>query len=571
MGINRSRLLKRIQAARGQIPCDRVLTNAPVFNVFSAEFEKKNLGIYDGTIVSVTPWDDIPRATEVIDLRDRVIVPGLIDAHVHLESTLLLPNLFEKSVVPRGTTTAICDPHEIANVMGTQGISYFCDVAEELSMDLRIMVPSCVPATHLETNGAGILSAGDLAPFQKRTKVLGLAEVMNVPAVINGDPAMFDKLEAFDGFPLDGHAPQLHGNDLSAYLVAGIQTCHESCELSEAREKLEKGMAVWIREGSVAKDLDALMPLISLRTSTSLGFCTDDRNPIEIQEQGHLDYLVRECLRRDYDPAAVFRASSWSVARLYGLDRGIDRIGAIAPGYRADLLVLGDVKSLAIDRVMVRGRWNSEIQWIDSSHVEPLRGNSMRCAKVTENDLKGPTGSVHVIRVIPGKIVTEHLVAGSESNGIYRMSVIERHGQKTVPANGYVTGFGNAMRGAIATSVGHDSHNLAVVGSDLKSMTTAANALIESGGGFCVARGGDVLSLLPLPIAGLMTETSAQDVVQKMNELRRASHEIGCELDEPFLQLAFLSLPVIPKLKLTNLGLVDVEKFELIPVAAQQN
>ena len=558
-------LRRRIRAARGIDPCDLVIRDVKWLDVFSAEFVAGDIAIKDGVIVGVEPGLTAPR---VVDGNGAHVVPGFVDAHVHLESSLLMPETFQRCVVPRGTTTAICDPHELANVLGVPGIQFFLDGASRLSLDLRVMVSSCVPATSFETNGAGVLDARSLAPLLAHEKALGLAEVMNVPGVLNGDPLVLDKLAAFDGRPLDGHAPLVRGRDLSAYACAGITTCHESSELEEAKDKLRKGIAVWIREGSVAKDLDALAPLLTLATSTSVGFCTDDRNPLDIAREGHIDFLVRSSLKKGIPAEVVYRAASWSVARHYGLGgpsaKGV-RAGAIAPGWRADLVVLDDVATCAIRDVLVAGVPHAEIDLPPASRASPA--NTVRAAIPEPRDLEGPAGMVHVIGVRQGRILTDRAVLRSDAPGVRRLSVLERHGHGSKPANGYVIGFGD-LDGAIASSVGHDSHNLCVVGKDPSDMRAALAALAEVGGGFCVVRGGTVLARLSLPLGGLMSLEAPEVIAKALEELHAASKAIGCILPEPFLQLAFLSLPVIPSLKLTDKGLMDVDAFQLIDVRA---
>lgn len=503
-------------------------------------------------------------------MKGKWIVPGFVDAHVHVESSLLIPSNFQNAVLPRGTTSAVCDPHELANVQGVSGIRYFLENSEKLDLDLWVMLSSCVPATHLETNGGGIIGAEALASLLPARKALGLAEMMNMPGVLNADPEILEKLRRFEGRPIDGHCPLLRGQSLSAYAAAGITSCHECSELEEAQEKLTKGIAVWIREGSVAKDLEALAPLLSLKTSTSIGFCTDDRNPLDILTEGHIDHLVRQTIHKGLvSPEVVYRSASWTVARHYGLDRirtGFDRIGAIAPGYQADLVILSDAKSVAIENVLKAGRLVSEI-------AVPARsgnsfGNSIRASTPEVADLEGPKGSVHVIRVIEGKIITGHDVLAHDAAGVAKLSVLERYGKGSKPANGYVAGFGKKLRGAIASSVGHDSHNLIVVGDRTDDMRAALSSLIEVGGGFSVVQDGKVLARLALPLGGLMSTEDPEALRKTLVELKKASRSIGCDLGEPFLQLAFLSLPVIPSLKLTDRGLVDVDQFKIIDVRA---
>lgn len=557
----RELLQRRIDAAQGRIPCDFVLKGFRYLDVFSCEWREGDIAFVDGVIVGV---DEGLRGAREIDGREggrqRWLVPGFVDAHVHVESSLLIPRHFERAVLPRGTTTAICDPHELSNVMGAGALRYFLEESEKLALDLRVMLSSCVPATHMETNGGGTISAEQLAPFLSHPQALGLAEMMNVPGVLNADPSVLDKLEAFSGRPVDGHCPLVSGQALSAYAAAGISSCHESSRLDEAEEKLRKGISVWIREGSVAKDLRTLAPLLTLATSTSVGFCTDDRNPLDIAHEGHIDYLIRGAIECGVDPRVAYRAASWSVARHYGLSR----VGAIAPGYVADLVVLGDEKLCAVERVFKRGVPVSEIA---VAEMGTLRfDNTVRAVAPEAADLEGPTGRVHVIGVETGKIITSRSVQAHDARGVARLTVLERYGRGSRPANAYVSGFGPDFRGAIASSVGHDSHNLIVAGSSTGDMRAALGALIATGGGFCVVQDGQVLAQLALPFGGLMSGEEPASIARSLGDLRAASHAVRCELAEPFLQLAFLSLPVIPSLKLTDKGLVDVDRFEVIGV-----
>ena len=558
-------LRRRLRAARGIEPCDLVLRNARYLDVFTCVFTEGDIAIKDGFVVGLAPG---LRGTREIDVKGAHVVPGFVDAHVHLESSLLVPESFQRAVLPRGTTTAVCDPHELANVLGVPGIQYFLDASRRLQLDLRVMVSSCVPATAFETNGGGILDATMLAPLLAHEKTLGLAEVMNVPGVLEGDPLVLDKITLFDGRPLDGHAPLVTGQSLSAYACAGITSCHESSELGEAQEKLRNGIAVWIREGSVAKDLDALAPLLTLATSTTVGFCTDDRNPLDIQREGHIDHLVRSAIGKGVPVEVAYRASSWSVARHYGLAgpaRALTRVGAVAPGYRADLVILDDAVTCAIREVLVRGVLVSEMEMVRAPAQSPP--NTIR-AKVPEAvDLEGPPGMVHVIGVRAGRILTDRHVLKHDAPGVRRLAVLERYGHGGKPANGYALGFGE-LDGAIGSSVGHDSHNLCVVGKETSDMRTALAALASSGGGFCVVKGGVVIAHLPLPLGGLMSLEDPDVIARALVELHAASKAIGCALPEPFLQLAFLSLPVIPSLKLTDRGLMDVDAFKLIDVRA---
>ena len=552
-------LQKRIDAALGKTPCDVIIRGARYLDVFSCQWREGDVAIMDGVIAAVDPG---LKGRREINGNGRWLVPGFIDAHVHIESSMLTPAEFEAAVLPRGTTTAVCDPHELANVMGMEGLRYFLSAAEQANLDLRVLLSSCVPATTMETNGAGAISAAQLASLASHPQALGLAEMMNVPGVLGGDPGIHAKLEAFQHTNIDGHCPLLRGRELSAYASTGITSCHESSELEEAREKLSKGISVWIREGSVAKDLNALVPLLTLATSTSVGFCTDDRNPLDIDTEGHIDFLIRGAIAAGVAPEVAYRASSWSVARHYGLRR----LGAIAPGYRADLVLLDDPRTCAVNTVFKSGVPVGELQ--PPSRVSTNATNTVRASVPEAAAFQGPSGRVHVIGVRHGRILTDRHVLDHDAPGVARLTVLERHGMGSPPANAYVTGFGAGLRGAIASSVGHDSHNLIVVGSHIQDMRTALAALIQSGGGFSVVRDGAAKALLPLPFGGLMSLKSHGDIAKELRTLKAAARGIGCELPEPFLQLAFLSLPVIPTLKLTDKGLVDVDLFRVIDVRA---
>lgn len=555
-------LERRINAALGKIPCDGVIKGAYVFDVFSGRWIHSDIGWIDGFIAGV---DLSIQGKREFSGKGKWVVPGFIDAHVHLESSLMTPTSFEQAVLPKGTTTAICDPHELANVLGVKGIEYFLNEAVLLNMNLRVMLSSCVPATHLETNGGGVIGVKDLLPMKTHPKALGLAEMMNFPGVLSKDPEIIEKLLNFIDTPIDGHCPQLTGKNLSAYASTGISSCHESSELDEAHEKMTKGVSVWIREGSVAKDLNNLISLLNPMSSSVMGFCTDDRNPLDIIEEGHVDFLVRKAISKKISPEAVLRASSWSVANHYSLNRGPNRVGALAPGYRADLILLDDLNSLSLGPVFKSGVLVSEIGYSKSAFVRAP--NTIMATLPEVSDLKAPKGQVRVIGVQPGKILTDSLVMNSSDKGVSRLTVLERHGRRTKPSNGYVYGFGEDFKGAFASSVGHDSHNLIVVAQDLDSMRTALRALIDSGGGFVVAHSDKVLSHLPLPFAGLMSLQSNDLIHSQLKDLKLAAQSLGCVLHEPFLQLAFLSLPVIPALKLTDQGLVDVNRFKFISVA----
>jgi len=562
-------LERQIDQALGRLPADLVVRNARILNLVTGELQSGDIAVCDSLIVGAF---DRYRGVEEIDAQGRFAVPSFIDSHVHCESTLVTPGEFDRCVLPHGVTTAICDPHEISNVLGLAGLQYFLDAAQNTVLDLRVQLSSCVPATHLETSGARLLAA-DLVPLRHHPQVIGLAEFMNVPGVLNKDPECMDKLAAFQGQHIDGHAPLLSGRDLNAYLSCGIRNCHETTNLAEGREKLAKGMQVLIREGSASKDLAALVPLINEFTSPFLGFCTDDRNPLDIDEEGHLDYLVRRAIALGAPLSAVYRTASWSAARGFGLD---DR-GLIAPGYLADFLLLDDLESCAIHSVFRRGRRVTPDSFAGRRFPDPPGGNTMRRPPVTPEAFHVPASgpATAVIGLIPGKILTEHLEANlpyregrrqaDPQHDLLKVCVLERHGRNGNIGRGFVKGFG-FPQGALASSVGHDSHNICVVGANDEDMAVAVNRLLTLGGGLVAVRGGQVLAELALPFAGLMSLAPFETVKQDLSALRTAVHSMGCRLPEPFLLLAFLALPVIPHLKITDFGLVDVDRFALLPL-----
>jgi adenine deaminase len=475
-------------------------------------------------------------------------------------------------VLPHGVTTAICDPHEIANVLGTEGVRYFLDSSRATAMDLRVQLSSCVPATEFETSGAR-LEATDLVALRDHPQVIGLAEFMNFPGVLAKEPAALDQLAAFAGGQIDGHAPLLSGRELNAYIAAGIRTEHEATTLNEAREKLAKGMTVLIREGSVSKDLHALAPILDADTSAFLAFCTDDRNPLDIAEEGHLDHSIRTAIKLGAPLHHVYRAASWSAANAFGLrDRGL-----IAPGKRADIVLVEDLEHCAVRAVITAGRLVESSLFAARPPVAPVGLHSVKAEKVTAEDFRVPASgpSTQVIGVVPGRIITERVVldlpvrAGLKdvdlARDVIKVAVVARHGKNRNIGRAFVTGFG-LQRGAIASSVGHDSHNICVIGADDGDMALAVNRLIALQGGFVVVAGGMVRAELALPIAGLMATTSFEEVREALIPLRAAAKDLGCTLAEPFLQVAFLPLPVIPHLKVTDFGLFDVDRFELVAV-----
>jgi adenine deaminase len=560
-------LSRAIEQGQGLAKADIVLKGGRIFDLVSGELVSSDVAICADRIVGTL--GDYSGVRE-IDVRGKIVVPGFIDTHCHVESSLITPLEFDRCVLRHGVTTAICDPHEIANVLGQAGLRYFLDGAMRTAMDLRVQLSSCVPATNLETSGAR-LEIGDLLPLADHPKVLGLAEFMNFPGLLARDPFCLAKLAAFQTRPIDGHSPLLGGYALNGYLSAGVRTDHEVTNLPEAREKLMKGMQVLIREGSVCKDLHALAPIITERNSPFIAFCTDDRNPLDIAEEGHLDFLIRTAIGLGAPPLAAYRAATISAARIFGLrDRGL-----VAPGWRADLAVIDDLEHCGVTMVLAAGRVVDDALFDARGPLPAVGRDSVKARHVEARDFaaRGQGPSTQVIGVIAGKIITDRVpVTLPFRNGerqvdldqdVVKVSVVARHGVNDNMATAFVKGFG-MKRGAIASSVGHDSHNLCVVGANDADMAVAINRLREIEGGFTVAEGGKIIAELPLPVAGLMSLQSFEKVRETLIPLRTAAKGLGVTLAEPFLQVAFLPLPVIPHLKLTDMGLVDVDRFEFI-------
>jgi adenine deaminase len=560
-------LSRAITQGRGAAPADLVIRNVGLLDIVSGGVTQTDIAICGDRIVGTYAAYEGVRE---IDGNGLTAVPGFIDTHLHIESSLLTPQEFDRCVLPHGVTTAICDPHEIANVLGLAGIRYFLESAENTVMDLRVQLSSCVPATAFETAGAQLLAA-DLLPLRHHPKVIGLAEFMNFPGVLNSEPDVLDKLVAFQEGHIDGHAPLVRGYDLNGYLAARIRTDHETTIAADGREKLKKGMQVLIREGSVTKDLHALAELLDEHTSPFLCLCTDDRNPLDIGEEGHLDFLIRTLIALGRPLHHVYRVASWSAASAFGLrDRGI-----IAPGRRADIVLLSDLPGCRVETVISGGRVVDDALFAARRPVQPVGLDSVKIREVRADDFRVPgrSGELRMIGVAHGRVVTDDVTKWVGAIDGYRqvdiardiakVAVLERHGRNGNIARAFVTGFG-LERGAIAASVGHDSHNICVVGVDDQDMAGAVNRLREIGGGYVVASGGEVRAELPLPVAGLISLQSFEAVRAALIPLRRAARDLGCTLPEPFLQVSFLPLPVIPHLKITDFGLFDVDRFALV-------
>jgi adenine deaminase len=559
-----------IKAGSGAEPADLVIRNARLLDLVSGTIAETDIAIVGDRVVGTHGHYE---GRGHVDARGRFAVPGFIDTHLHIESSLVTPFEFDRCVLPHGVTTAICDPHEMSNVLGAPALRYFLACAERTVMDIRVNLSSCVPATAYETSGA-TLEIADLLPFARHPKVIGLAEMMNFPGVLNADPGIVAKLLAFQGGHIDGHAPLLSGLALNGYLAARIRTDHEATSAAEAREKLAKGMAILIREGSVSKDLDALAEILDADSSAFVALCTDDRNPLDIAEEGHLDSSIRRLIAKGCPLHHVYRAASISAARIFGLaDRGL-----VAPGWRADIALLDDLELCVVGDVIAGGELVTPERFGKRDIIPPVGLNSMKAKPVTAESFVVPAraseNTTAVIGVKPGLILTfRHgatLEVGADGGlqpdlaaDVIKVAVVERHGRNGNIGKSFVTGFG-LKRGAIASSVGHDSHNITVVGASDADMALAVNRVRELRGGFAVADGGKITAELALPIAGLMSDQPFETVAAALHTLRDAARALGCILPEPFLQAAFLALPVIPHLKMTDRGLFDVDKFEFV-------
>ena len=544
-----------ISVALKRVKADLVIKNANIFHLTTGKFELADIAIVDGLIAGI--GHGYPADAEW-DAQGRTAVPGFIDAHAHIESSMVTPRQFEQCVLPHGVTTVACDPHELANVVGEAAFEYFFSAAEGMDLDMQVRLSSCVPATPLETAGAAI-TADILKKWHQRYPSAWLAEFMNVPGVLFEDPEVMAKLRLFDY--IDGHCPLLSGDGLNAYVFTGIRNCHETSTVQEAEEKISRGMHIFIREGTAARNLDELMPIITLQNAPYIAFCTDDRNPLDIAEKGHLDSIIAHVIAAGVDPMVAYRVASMSASDVLGLhDRGL-----IAPGKRADIVLLDDLKTCKVAATFTKGKLFSpnEIPILDAP--DPFL-HTVRCREVTADDFIVPKrgADTPVIGVRDGSIITDYLrMDPDKEEDVLPMAVLERHGKNGNIGHAFVHGFG-MKRGALASSVGHDSHNLCVVGTNTTDMAVAVNALRQSQGGLCVAIDGNVAGLLPLPVAGLMSNLPHGVVEKQILDVRAAAKLTRTSLHEPFMMLAFLPLPVIPFLKLTDRGLVDVQKFMII-------
>ncbi|MBU4580943.1 MAG: adenine deaminase [Proteobacteria bacterium] len=567
------RLKNLIRVARGKQAPDLVLKGGRVLNVFSGEIIRADVAVCDGIIAGVGSYE----GPVVIDAAGDYITPGFMDAHMHPESTLLLPAELARAVLARGTTAIFADPHEIANVLGTEGIRFMLAASEGLPVDFYFLLPSCVPATDLETSGAS-LSAAELKTFRRHKRVLGLAEMMNYPGVLCGSDPVVEKLIAFRRRIRDGHAPLLSGKDLNAYIAAGIRSDHECTVLAEAQEKLRLGMHIMIREGTQAKNLKELLPLVTSWNSRHCSLVTDDLHPHDLLAKGHLDHLIDIAVGEGIEPVEAVRMVTFNTARYFGLRD----VGAVAPGYRADLLILQSLAPVRVRSVIKGGKkvfdeggftgeetTRAECGQISAMNVRPFNREAFAVPSRGER--------IRVIGLIPDQILTRQLIlepavrdgaiVSDVSRDILKLAVVERHRATGRIGLGFVQGFG-LKEGALASSVAHDSHNIIAVGCDDGDLFAAVKAVEAMNGGLAAVRNGELLAGLPLPIAGLMSDRPLAEVARGWEELRRVARDFGSVPAEPFMVLSFLALPVIPELKLTDRGLVDVNLFEHVPLFA---
>jgi len=563
-------LKDKIRVASGDGMADLLIKNGRVVDVFSGEIEKRDVAVFEGVIVGFGDY----RAREIIDVKGDFLCPGLIDGHVHIESSMVTIPEFARAVLPNGTTSVVIDPHEIANVLGREGIRFMAKSAKGVPLNVFIMVPSCVPATHMETSGA-TLKAADLGPLLKEPWAIGLAEMMNFPGVIFRDPEVLKKIEMAKGKRIDGHAPMLSGKGLYAYLTAGIRSDHECTTAKEAKEKLKNGMWIMIREGTTARNLRSLIPLVHPKNSRRFFFVTDDRHPKELLEEGHIDSMVRQAVQWGLDPILAIQMATLNAAEYFRLDD----LGAIAPGYRADIISFDHLGRFQIKKVFKDGKLVSENGKMLFPLIQKKKGPTLKGSvrvKSLKKDaflLRSDQPLAKIIQLIPDQIVTKKVMKRvllkdgvahpNVKEDILKIAVVERHKATGNIGIGFVQGFG-LKTGAIGSSVAHDSHNIVLVGTNDADMLKAVEVIQAMRGGLVAVLEGKVLASLPLPIAGLISEASVARVNLQLEALHRASKTLGCKIPAPFMILSFLPLPVIPELKITDKGLVDVNQFKFV-------
>ncbi len=560
--INRKLLKKQriIAAAAGREPADLVLKNATFVNVFSNELSTMDIAVAEGLIVGMGSY----QGRSEVDCTGKIILPGFLDAHIHLESSLVSPTEFVKAVLPHGTTTVVTDPHEIANVMGTDGIEYMLQATEDLPVDVRFMLPSCVPATPLDESGA-ILDYRAIDSFYDHPRVQGLAEMMNFVGAINGDEQTVEKIVAAQAHhkKIDGHAPDLQGNDLNAYIAAGVYSDHECHDVKDAIAKLERGQFIMIREGTAARNLEALMPLLTGKYADRCMFCTDDKHPNDLLEKGHIDYIVKKAISLGADPITAVKVACHNAARYFLLNNR----GGISPGYLADFVIIDNFQNFNIEQVYKKGVLmvdHGEIQDFPSPEIEPYlverAHKTFHVAALTAEDFaeKRPRG---IIGMVDGEITT--VDAGYSDRidveyDVLKIAVVERHKNTHHIGIGYIQGYG-LKSGAVATSISHDSHNIIVVGTNEMDMAAAVNRVVELNGGIVVWDGGQSVAEVPLAIAGIMSDEPLVTVNEKLETAKDAAHKLGVNPGiDPFMTLSFMALPVIPSLRITTRGVFDV-------------
>lgn len=583
-----SALRELIMAARGKIPADLVLKKGRVVNVFSGRIHENDVAIHQDRIAGLGPQY---RGKKEVDIHGKWVVPGLVDSHIHIESSMLIPSRLAEALLPFGTTTIVADPHEIANVLGAEGIAFMMEESRGIPFDIFFMAPPCVPATHMETAG-GEMDASALSLLRNEERILGLAEMMNYEGVLAGDPDVLEKLLLYQGMVVDGHAPSLGGYDLQAYVASGIGSDHESARKDEGREKLDTGMMLMIREGTSAKNLEALLPLALEAGGRRCCFVSDDLHPRDIQHQGHLNYPLQKAIALGMDPVTAVQMASLNPAAYMGLrDRG-----AVAPGYRADLAVLNDLEAFSVHQVYKDGQLVVQegrgvpFQRKGRLPIPPTLLNRGRNRGPDGGLNMGPLGpdsfrmghekgKARIIELVSGQILTREgheevpgkdgAVVPDIERDILKLAVIERHKGTGNIGLGLVRGFG-LKRGAIASSVAHDSHNLIVLGTNDRDMYHAAQALRDSGGGLVAIESEKVLAAVPLPVAGLMSLDPLEALVTRLDALDKVVALLGCSCLEPFMSLSFLALPVIPEIRLTDRGLVDVRTFAAVSLFTRE-
>ena len=570
-----SGLEKLIETARGKRKADLVIKNANIINVLSEEIHKGDIAICDGVIAGI---GENYEGEKEIDAKGAYVSPAFIDGHVHLESSMVLPHEFAKAVVPCGTTTVIIDPHEISNVLGLHGISYMHEAVKNLPLDVFTMLPSCVPATPYETSGFD-LNSYDLALLIDSTWVLGIAEMMNYSGLLNLDKTVLAKLDLArsKGKRIDGHAPFLSGKDLCAYIASGVKSDHECTTPAEAIEKIRLGMYIMIREGTAAKDLDALIPVLKEKNTRKCMFVTDDRHPKDLKV--HINDMVRRAVDAGVDVVKAVQIGSLNTAEYFGLKNQ----GAIAPGYKADLLIMPDLKTFMPEIVIKDGKIAAEhgklTQAFTKFEKPSVRSSiNVRWIEPKDFEIKGTSKLVNTIEIIPHQLVTKSSVCEAKfENGllqsniyedVLKIIVMERHRATGNIGKGFVKGF-NLKAGAIASTVAHDSHNMIIIGTNDKDMYTASVELVKMQGGKVVVKDGKVVARLPLPIAGLISDNDIEYVLQHCEDLNKAVKNLGCSLDDAFMTMGFLSLPVIPELKITDKGLFSTKKWDFVGINAE--